>query len=48
MNAGEYWQVFLETGAPEVFLLYQKAKRTEETDVLEGAGPGSAGDGLQG
>lgn len=47
MNAGDYWQVFLETGAPEIYLLYQKAKRTEEPNVLECAGACPASDGLQ-
>ena len=27
MNAGGYWQLFLETGAPEMYLLYNKARK---------------------
>lgn len=30
MNAGFYWKLFLQTGAPEVYLLYKEASRNEE------------------
>jgi len=33
MNASNYWQLFLETGAPEMYLLYHSALKTEENHV---------------
>lgn len=47
MNAGTLWQVFLETGAPEAYLLYSKVKRMEEPHVLDDPGIGASGNGLQ-
>lgn len=29
MDASYYWDLFVETGAPEVYLLYQKEKHRE-------------------
>ena len=40
MNAQDFWQVFLETGAPEMYLLYNKARKAEMTHVSNGAGIG--------
>ncbi len=40
MEAKVYWQVFLETGAPEMYLLYNKARKTEKTYVLDDPGTG--------
>jgi len=40
-----YWRLFLDTGAPEFYLLYQKALRGA-TYVLENRGSGPAGDGV--
>lgn len=47
MNALDYWQIFLETGAPEAYLLYNNARKLENTHVLDNSGPGSAGHSLQ-
>ena len=47
MNAKDYWNVFLETGAPEMYLLYSKALKMEATDVLDDPGTGAASHGLQ-
>ena len=47
MNAQEYWQIFLDTGAPEMYLLYNNARKLEQTDVLDDSRPGSAGHILQ-
>ena len=47
MNAQGLWQLFLDTGAPEYYLLYNKAKMMEETHVFDDPGPGAAGNGLQ-
>lgn len=47
MNAKDYWQIFLETGAPEAYLLYSKAMKMEGTHVLDNTGASAAGHGLQ-
>ncbi len=41
MNSQDYWQIFLETGAPEMYLLYNKAKNMENTHVLDNTGTGT-------
>ena len=43
MNSKDYWQMFMETGAPELYLLYQKAQKMENVDVLDGSGIGPSG-----
>ncbi len=47
MNAANYWQLFLETGAPEMYLLYHQALKTEEKHVSDHPGNCPAGHGLQ-
>lgn len=47
MNAQEYWKLFMETGAPELYLLYNNARRMEKSHVLDDTGPGTAGHTLQ-
>ena len=47
MKAQEYWQIFLETGAPEVYLLYNNARKMEQSYVLDDSRPGIAGHTLQ-
>ena len=47
MNAANYWQLFLDTGAPEMYLLYQKARKSEEDHVSDHSGNRPAGYGLQ-
>ncbi len=47
MNAQDLWQVFLETGAPEMYLLYNKARKAETTYVLDGSGVGAESNDLQ-
>ncbi len=46
MNAENYWQLFLDTGAPEMYLLYQKARKTEEYHVSDHTGHRAPGNGL--
>ncbi len=46
MNAKDYWQMFMETGAPELYLLYNKAQKMENANVLDGSGSGPAGHSL--
>ena len=38
MTSQDYWQIFLETGLPEMYLLYCHARKQEETHVLDGQG----------
>ena len=47
MDANQFWLAFLDTGAPEMYLLYSKALKMEATDVLDDTGTGAAGHGLQ-
>ena len=47
MNAQDYCQVFLETGAPEMYLLYNNARRMEGLHVSDDSGPGITGHSLQ-
>lgn len=47
MNAQAYWQLFLETGAPELYLLYANARKTEELYVPECPRAGSKDNSLQ-
>ena len=47
MDAQEYWKLFLDTGAPEMYLLYNNARRMEKFHVFDNTGPGTAGHTLQ-
>lgn len=47
MNASDYWTIFLETGAPEMYLMFNQARRMEETDVFNDQGASPACQGLQ-
>lgn len=47
MKANDYWQIFLETGAPEAYLLYSKTLKTEGTHVSDDSGTGAESYGLQ-
>lgn len=47
MNAQNYWQLFLDTGAPEMYLLYNKARKTEDIHVFNDSGTGASGNSLQ-
>ena len=47
MNAQNFWQVFLDTGSPEMYLLYSKAKKMEGLHVLDDQGLNSEGLKLQ-
>ena len=46
MNANDYWQLFLETGAPEAYLMY-KAMMTEGKHVSDDPGHRPESYGLQ-
>lgn len=47
MNAADYWDIFMDTGAPEAYLLYSRALKTEARDVPNDSGTGAAGHRLQ-
>lgn len=47
MNAMDYWQLFLETGAPEAYLLYAKQLKSEHDYVFDDSGHRPASYGLQ-
>ena len=41
MNENAAWQIFLETGAPEMYLIYSQAKKMEKPYVFDDSRPGS-------
>ena len=47
MNAADYCNNFMETGAPEAYLAYTRALKMEESHVFDDTGTGTAGHGLQ-
>ena len=47
MEAKDYWRLFLETGAPEMYLFYSRAQRMEAQDVPEDKGLSASRYGLQ-
>lgn len=47
MTKKDYWELFLQTGAPEFYLKYQQAMRMEDPNVSDNTGPGTTGHGLQ-
>lgn len=44
MDAQEYWKAFLDSGIPEYYLLYNKARRAEQTHVSDN--PGTCAEGI--
>ena len=46
MDAQSYWELFLETGAPEIYMLY-RAQIAEDTHVRKNTGAGASGIKLQ-
>ena len=47
MKSTDYWQLFMETGAPEAYLMYTKALKTEGIHVSEHSGYRPQSNGLQ-
>lgn len=45
MNANDFWSLFLDTGAPEAFLLYNHARKMEKENVSNDSGTCPAGNG---
>lgn len=46
MNKQDLWQLFLETGSPEVYVLYNQAKRMENRHVSDNQSTGTACHGI--
>jgi len=38
MNSMDYWQLFLDTGAPEAYLMYSRKLKSEANYVFDGSG----------
>ena len=47
MKSNVCWQLFLETGSPEAYILYNEAKRLELSHVPQYEGPGGSGYTIQ-
>lgn len=47
MDAMDYWTLFMETGAPEAYLLYSNALKMEKKNVLDNPRHCPQGNGLQ-
>lgn len=47
MKAADFWSVFMETGAPEAYLLYSAALKTEGKHVPDDPGRCPESIGLQ-
>lgn len=47
MDAKDYWNLFMETGAPEYYMMYTNALKTEGVHVPDSQSIGAAGHGLQ-
>ena len=47
MKANDFWQLFLETGAPEAYLLYSRQLKSEVQNVYDDPGYRPEGHGLQ-
>ncbi len=47
MKATDYWQIFMDTGAPEAYMAYTRALKMEVRDVSEDGSAGIAGHRLQ-
>ena len=47
MNSMEYWNLFVQTGAPDFYVKYNKAKRLENAHVSNDPGARAPGHRLQ-
>lgn len=47
MLSKDYWNCFMDSGIPEYYLLYIKARRMENPDVPDNKGVSIAGQSLQ-
>ena len=47
MQSQEYWKLFIETGIPEMYLMFNSARKMEKEHVLDDSGTGAASHTLQ-
>lgn len=47
MNSQDYWKVFIDSGIPEYYMLYNRAKKLEEANVFDNQGIGASCQSLQ-
>ena len=47
MNAAALWNAFLQTGAPEFYLMYKNAAKMENENVSDYTRPGDPGHIIQ-
>ena len=47
MRSQDYWQLFVETGAPEAYILYSQRLKMEERNVFDNPGHCPQSNGLQ-
>lgn len=47
MDLKAAWQLFVATGAPEAYLLYNQLRKSEENNVPDDPGPGYTGYSVQ-
>lgn len=47
MTAMDYWNLFMETGAPEAYLMYSKQLKSEAVNVYDDPGHRPESHGLQ-
>ena len=47
MKAMDYWRIFMETGAPEAYVMYNQAKRLENAHVSDDPRVSAPGHRLQ-
>ena len=47
MRAMDYWNIFMETGAPEMYLMYQQALKMEANHVFDNPGASASDRRLQ-
>lgn len=47
MDPISLWQAFIETGAPEFYLMYNQARKAELTNVFDGQGTGHQSNQIQ-
>ena len=42
MDSSAFWLAFLDTGAPEMYLLFSRTRKIEERNVLDDKGLGAS------
>ena len=47
MRSTDYWNIFMETGAPEAYLSYTRALKMEQNDVFDDKRLSTESHGLQ-